>query len=170
MALSCEEWATTIWERLNSYTIKEGFGSNNSMNSFNHYSFGAVASWMYNYSLGIRRDEKLPGFKHFFLQPEVEPTGGLTHAEGFYDSMYGRIESSWRYEQDGASSSVVYTFTVPANTTATLMLPAASKSLITESGKPLQKCLGIQWLSGDKGMQKMELQAGSYCFKVKAGK
>lgn len=159
--------ATTIWERLNSYTIKDGFGSNNSMNSFNHYSFGAVASWMYNYSLGIRRDEAQPSFKHFFLQPEADPTGSLTHAEGFYDSMYGRIESSWRYEQDASSTSIVYAFTIPANTTATLTLPASSKSRITESDKPLQKCPGIKWLSGDKGQQKMELQSGSYQFKVK---
>ena len=40
---------------------------NNRMNSFNHYSFGAVGSWMYNYSLGIQRDEAFPGFKHFIL-------------------------------------------------------------------------------------------------------
>jgi alpha-L-rhamnosidase len=52
--------ATSIWERLNSYTVENGFGGNNSMNSFNHYSFGAVAAWMYNYSLGIQRHpEKL---------------------------------------------------------------------------------------------------------------
>ncbi len=44
--------------------IRTAFGKHNSMNSFNHYSFGAVATWMYNYSLGIRRDETSPGFKH----------------------------------------------------------------------------------------------------------
>ena len=52
--------ATTIWERLNSYTHTDGFGGNNRMNSFNHYSFGAVGAWMYNYSLGIQRDEAYP--------------------------------------------------------------------------------------------------------------
>lgn len=40
---SVEQGATTIWERLNSYTHEDGFGGNNRMNSFNHYSFGAVA-------------------------------------------------------------------------------------------------------------------------------
>ena len=44
--------ATTIWERLNSYTHDDGFGGNNAMNSFNHYAFGAVADWMYRYCLG----------------------------------------------------------------------------------------------------------------------
>jgi len=41
--------ATSIWERLNSYTVEKGFGGNNSMNSFNHYAFGAVGSWMMSY-------------------------------------------------------------------------------------------------------------------------
>lgn len=158
--------ATSIWERLNSFTLKDGFGENNSMNSFNHYSFGAVASWMYNYSLGIRRDEKQPGFKHFFLQPEVDPTGGITHAEGYYDSMYGRIQSSWR--NDASAKTTEYAFTVPANTTATLLLPAATKQQITESGKPLQKCPGIKYVGTENGLQKMELQSGSYLFTVKS--
>ena len=42
---------------------ENGFGGNNSMNSFNHYSFGAVASWMYNYWLGIQRHPQKTGFK-----------------------------------------------------------------------------------------------------------
>lgn len=67
--------ATTIWERLNSYTLEDGFGVNNSMNSFNHYSFGAVGAWMFNHSLGIERDVDFPGFKHFVLQPNPDPTG-----------------------------------------------------------------------------------------------
>lgn len=52
--------AMSIWERLNSYTVENGFGGNNSMNSFNHYSFGAVASWMYTHSLGIQRHPEKP--------------------------------------------------------------------------------------------------------------
>ncbi|MGC4054713.1 MAG: hypothetical protein QM757_38180 [Paludibaculum sp.] len=47
-----DQGATSIWERLNGYTVENGFGGNNSMNSFNHYSFGAVGQWMMAYSLG----------------------------------------------------------------------------------------------------------------------
>ncbi|HZH62143.1 MAG TPA: family 78 glycoside hydrolase catalytic domain, partial [Metabacillus sp.] len=70
---SVENGATTIWERLNSYTVEDGFGGNNSMNSFNHYSFGAVGAWMMSHSLGIERDQDKPGFKHFILQPTPDP-------------------------------------------------------------------------------------------------
>ena len=155
--------ATSIWERLNSYTIQDGFGENNSMNSFNHYSFGSVAAWMYNYSLGIRRDKNQPGFKHFFLQPEVDPTGGISHAEGYYDSMYGRIKSQWKKTDDGRE----YSFTVPANTTATLFLPARKKTDITESGKSIAKALGIKYIRESDGLHQMELQSGTYQFKIK---
>lgn len=155
--------ATTIWERLNSYTVKDGFGENNSMNSFNHYSFGAVASWMYNYSLGICRDEKSPGFKHFILKPEVDPTRGITHAEGYYDSMYGRIRSRWQYTDSG----IRYEFTVPANTTASLYLPAPAVSFISENGKPLKKASGVRYVSADKELHHLELASGSYQFDIK---
>ena len=35
------------------------------MNSFNHYSYGAIGDWMYKELLGIRPDESMPGYKHF---------------------------------------------------------------------------------------------------------
>ena len=112
--------ATTIWERLDSYTIERGFGGNNSMNSFNHYSFGAVGQWLIAYSLGIDRDENAPGFKHFVLHPVPDPNRQMTYARGWYDSREGRIESSWEYQSDG---SVKYSFVIPEGCTATLKLP-----------------------------------------------
>ena len=112
--------ATTIWERLDSYTHTAGFGGNNSMNSFNHYSFGAVGQWLINRCLGIERDEQHPGFSHFILRPEPDPTGKMTHARGYLDTRYGRIESSWQINSD---SSVSFTFAIPVGTSATLLLP-----------------------------------------------
>lgn len=110
--------ATTVWERLNSYTHKDGFGSNNSMNSFNHYSFGSVGAWLINNSIGIKRDENAPGFKHFYLNPEIDPSNSINYASGHFDSPYGRIESSWRKNDN----NIEYNFRVPENTSATLVL------------------------------------------------
>ncbi|HEY0109728.1 MAG TPA: family 78 glycoside hydrolase catalytic domain, partial [Fibrella sp.] len=125
--------ATSIWERLNSYTVENGFGGNNSMNSFNHYSFGAVAAWMYNNSLGIQRHPEKAGFKEIVLKPTPDPTKKMTFARGYYDSVYGRINSEWKWE----GNRWLYKTTVPANTTATLYLPARSISQVTENGKPI---------------------------------
>ncbi|WP_316795026.1 family 78 glycoside hydrolase catalytic domain [Pedobacter agri] len=148
--------ATTIWERLNSYTHSDGFGGNNRMNSFNHYSFGAVGSWMYDHSLGMKRDK--PGFKHFYLQPEPDPSKDMTFAKGYYDSMYGRIESSWRYSEKG----IYYRFVVPANTSATLMLTASSKLNITEKGKPLYQVEHVKYIGKTGNMHSFELPSGTF--------
>jgi alpha-L-rhamnosidase len=111
--------ATSIWERLNSYTIENGFGGNNSMNSFNHYSFGAVAAWMYTHSLGIQRDETSPGYQHFILQPTPDPSGKITFAKGHVETMYGNIKSEWSKQ----GNKTTYRFTIPANTSAQVKLP-----------------------------------------------
>lgn len=154
--------ATTIWERLNSYTVENGFGGNNSMNSFNHYSFGAVAAWMYNYSLGIQRDPENPGFKHFILQPTPDPTGEMTYAKGGYESMYGTISSAWALENDGWT----YTLSVPANTSATLYLPAKSVRKVREKGKKLKKVSGIEIKGKEDDRLIMELVSGEYEFEI----
>ncbi|MEZ0542034.1 family 78 glycoside hydrolase catalytic domain [Fibrella arboris] len=151
--------ATSIWERLNSYTVENGFGGNNSMNSFNHYSFGAVAAWMYNYSLGIQRHPESAGFKEIVLQPTPDPTRKMTFAKGYYDSVYGRISSEWKRE----GTRWTYKTTVPANTTATLYLPAQNVGQITETGQSITAWKGVSQLNGQV---LIPLGSGSYTFTV----
>jgi alpha-L-rhamnosidase len=131
------------------------------MNSFNHYSFGAVGAWMCGYSLGIERDENHPGFKRFILQPEPDPTGEMTGAEGYYDSMYGRIESAWNISGD----SCFYRFVVPANTSAVLYLKANSIHNIAENGKALSLSKGVKYAGFNNGKHIFELQSGIYNIK-----
>ncbi len=153
-----DQGATSIWERLNGYTVENGFGGNNSMNSFNHYSFGAVGQWMMAYSLGIQRDE--PGFRKFILQPTPDPTGVIKSAEGYYDSMYGRIISAWKIE----GKTLSYRTTVPANTIATLYLPAASADAIREAGKDARQSKGVTFLKYENGKAVYTLASGTYDF------
>lgn len=157
-----EQGATTIWERLNSYTNSAGFGGNNRMNSFNHYSFGAVGAWMYNYSLGIERDEAFPGFKHFILQPQPDLSGKMTWAKGYYNSMYGRIESGWEIKE----KSCYYHFSVPANTSATLYLKAGSMQNIRAGGKPVLSVRGVKKVRSNGGKYIFTLQPGDYEIQV----
>jgi alpha-L-rhamnosidase len=130
------------------------------MNSFNHYSFGAVGQWMMAHSLGIERDE--PGFKRFILQPEPDPTGSMTWAEGYYDSMYGRIASAWKVE----GQLLRYRATVPANTTATLYLPAPSADAVTEGAGAPSRAAGVRLVGHDAGKAVYELKSGTYEFAV----
>ncbi|HEY3443860.1 MAG TPA: family 78 glycoside hydrolase catalytic domain [Paludibaculum sp.] len=153
-----DQGATSIWERLNGYTVENGFGGNNSMNSFNHYSFGAVGQWMMAYSLGIQRDEA--GFQKFILQPEPDSTGGMTWAEGHYDSLYGRINSAWKV----TGPVLTYRATVPANSTATLYLPAKAADAVKEGGKDSRTAKGVTFLRTEKGKAVYRLDSGSYEF------
>lgn len=157
---SVEQGATTIWERVNSYTKADGFGGNNRMNSFNHYSFGAVGAWMFDHSLGIQRDENTPAFKHFILKPEPDVNGTMTYAKGYYDSMYGRIKSSWSI----SGNEVNYSFSIPANTSATLYLPSTSLKQVKESGKSCKKSKGVKYIDAKDGYVILELQSGNYEF------
>jgi len=153
-----DQGATSIWERLNGYTVEDGFGGNNSMNSFNHYSFGAVGQWMMAHSLGIEREE--PGFGTFILQPEPDPTGTMTWAEGYYDSMYGRISSAWKVE----GTALAYRATVPANTTATLYLPTSSADSVKEGAADARRSNGVTFVKFENGKAVYTLESGTYRF------
>jgi alpha-L-rhamnosidase len=112
--------ATTIWEHWDSYTEEKGFGGQNAMNSFNHYSLGSVLSWMYHVILGIQRDEEHPGYEHILLKPGIGP---LTYAKGSISSPYGVISAGWERNEN----QILYRCEIPVNTTATLELPDGQK-------------------------------------------
>lgn len=152
--------ATTIWERLDGFTEEKGFAGHNWMNSFNHYSFGAVGQWLMSHSLGIQRDPDNPGFKHFILQPTPDPDRRMTFAEGSYDSVYGRIKSAWKYEND----SLILEVEVPANTTATIYIPAADPNSIREQDQAAALSAGVEFIEYKNKKAVYRLQAGSYRF------
>lgn len=107
--------ATTIWERWNSYTVENGFGGNNAMNSFNHYSLGAVGYWMISGILGIKPQEQ--GFQHIRIAPAFNREFG--GAKGYYNSPWGKIMVGWQY----SGSKLSLELSIPANTRASLRLP-----------------------------------------------
>lgn len=107
--------ATTIWEHWDSINEKGEMWSTE-MNSFNHYAYGAVASWMYGTVAGINYDENNPAYKHIIIRPI--PDRRLEWAKASLDSRSGMIESGWKYEGD----KVVYDITIPDGATATIIL------------------------------------------------
>ncbi|MBE6554475.1 MAG: hypothetical protein E7666_09060, partial [Ruminococcaceae bacterium] len=161
----CPSWlhmvtqgATTLWERWNSFTEADGFG-NSGMNSFNHPVMGSVAEWIYRSMLGIERDEEAPGYKHFFLQPEIG--GSFTYARGSFDTSYGTIAGGWEISEDGL---LTYTCTVPANTTATLRLPAPASGDVCEGDGLAKNAYGVTYVGIEGESVVYELESGSYSF------
>jgi alpha-L-rhamnosidase len=120
--------ATTMWERWNSYTRDKGFGSA-SMNSFNHYAYGAIGQWMYERVAGLAPDPANPGYKHFFVRPLIG--GPLDSARAELETPYGRASSAW-VKQNGI---IVMNVVVPPNTTATIEFPDHRKPETVTAGK-----------------------------------
>src|SRR5271157_5491519 len=158
---SIKQGATSIWERWDGRTPEKGF-QDPGMNSFAHYSFGAVFQWMVENIGGIRSDG--PAYQHILIAPQLD--GKLTHAAVAYDSIRGRIKSAWRREGD----NFILDVTIPANTTATVWLPTnsgASPGAITESGRPLESAMGVKLLRRESKYAVLEANSGSYHFVVK---
>jgi alpha-L-rhamnosidase len=168
---SIDQGATTIWERWDSYTKEKGF-QNASMNSFNHYAYGAVAEWMFRYMAGIEADQFAPGFKHIILQPTLDdrteiPQGQerITSVEASHHSCYGIIKSAWKLAKNGKLS---YSATVPPNTTAILYLPlSAVNSIPYEGNVPADKAPGVKFVKKENGKAIYELESGNYNFRFK---
>ncbi len=115
--------ATTIWERWDGQK-PDGTFQSVGMNSFNHYAYGAIGEWMYGHVAGINIDPEKPGYKHILFSPH--PGGELNHADAEFLSMYGPVKSAWKFD----GGDFVYEITVPANTTASVTLPAAKVSQV----------------------------------------
>jgi alpha-L-rhamnosidase len=110
--------ATTIWENWNGPA-----GGADGVGSLNHYSKGAVVSFLHRYVAGIRPQVDNPAYRRFTVQPV--PGGGLTSARADLDSPYGPISSSWHLE----GSRLVLEVTVPAGTTADVFLPDGTEHI-----------------------------------------
>lgn len=158
---SVNQGATTTWERWNSYTISDGFGSAG-MNSFNHYAYGAIGEWMISGALGIQRDEANPGFAHFTLNPQYG--GTLTYAKGSYASVSGNIESGWTLDAD--TRAFAYQITIPANTTATVLVPTKDPANVMENGIAAADAEGVTYVGYDAETERAEYEvvSGSYTF------
>ena len=147
--------ATTIWERWDGWTPDKGF-QDIGMNSFNHYSLGACGEWLYDTVLGIRAAE--PGFKSLVIRPI--PGGKLTKANGSYHSIRGLIRCAWETTAGGFDLAVE----VPANTSATVCVPASDAAKITESGKPAASAEGVTFLRMENGRAIYQVGSGRYRF------
>jgi alpha-L-rhamnosidase len=77
-----------------------------------------------------------------------------------YDSIHGRIVSNWRLK-DGR---FVLETTIPANSTATVYVPAKSAESVTESGAPLDKAKNVKFLRMEGDRVVLVVESGSYRF------
>lgn len=147
--------ATTIWELWNGDTADPA------MNSGNHLmQLGDLIAWDWENLAGIQADPAAPGFKHILMKPDFPQ--GLEWVDASYESMYGTIGSHWKRTGGGLSWSVE----IPANTTATLRVPASDVSQVEADGKPLAENPALTDVRASDGFVTFEAGSGSYRFLV----
>jgi alpha-L-rhamnosidase len=148
--------ATTIWELWNGNTADPG------MNSGNHVMLiGDLGIWLYEDLAGIKPDPEMPGFKHIIMRPV--PVGDLKYVKAAHLSPYGWVRSEWHKNGNEFDWHVE----IPANTTATLYLLAASARDVTESGVALKKTNGVKYVHTRDGRVVVNVESGEYDFVCK---
>ena len=147
-----EHGATTMWERWNGDQMKD----DPSMNSYNHYAYGAVADWIYRYAAGIDATPLDAGFHTVVLHPMFDARLGSVSFD--YDSAHGPIHSDWTVTDKTATWKVM----IPANTTGWLGGDTAKYRLdaVALSDNTQVKA------ATREGQPGFELPAGSYTFEV----
>jgi alpha-L-rhamnosidase len=149
--------ATTIWERWDGIKPDSSFQSA-SMNSFNHYAYGAIGDWMYRVIAGIEIEKA--GYKESRIQPVLSPA--FEYVSSSTITPYGKIASGWKKESD----HILYTIEIPANTQSTVELDASSVDQVQVDGLLLDT-------SNAQVIQNkvhLKLVSGSYQIKVKTAK
>lgn len=149
--------ATTIWERWDG--IKpDGSFQTTGMNSFNHYAYGAIGDWMYRIMAGLDTDETGPGYKKITIRPK--PGGKIAHAAATLNTQYGIAGSDWTIENGRFKLKV----TIPANTTAAILLPGAANVEVTESKQPLSKIKELTRIKNQGNDLEVYAGSGTYTF------
>ena len=149
--------ATTIWERWDGIKPDSTFQTP-SMNSYNHYAYGAIGDWMYRVVAGLDTEEDGVGYKKIRVKPHVG--GKLTQAAATLDTYYGKASSDWKIE----NGKMLLTVEIPANTTATVYVPATSPDGIQEGGKPLSSVSDVKVSGTEKGYVAVKVGSGTYQF------
>jgi alpha-L-rhamnosidase len=144
-----QQGATTCWEQWNGYFSQI------------HSCFPYIGGWFYRGLAGIQWDPKTPGFKHVILRPAVVKS--VDWVECSYVSAYGRIVSNWKLE----NGSFMWDIVVPANSTATVHVPAKAVKTVREGGHRLQQADGVTFLRMEAGRAVLRVASGNYRFTSK---
>jgi alpha-L-rhamnosidase len=129
------------------------------MNSFAHYSFGAVYQWMVESIGGIRSDG--PDYKRIIIAPH--PDDQVSFANTTYASIRGPIETHWSRNGKRLRLKVA----IPANTTATVIVPGGASRAVYESGRLASRSPGVTFLRTDGDAAVYEVGSGNFDFVVK---
>jgi alpha-L-rhamnosidase len=149
--------ATTIWERWDGIKPDSTFETP-SMNSFNHYSYGAIGDWMYRTVAGIDTYADEPGYKHIRIMPHMSDSLSFVGAD--LKTYYGTVSSHWKIDNGKHQLDIE----IPANTKATVYIPGNSAESVMEGNVGLNSVKDIKVTGKEGNYIVVEVGSGKYHF------
>ena len=126
--------------------------------SQNHFMLGHLMEWFYHDLAGIGPDPDAPGFRKVRICPQ--PVAGVTWVRARHETPCGPVAVEWHTGE----KEWTLTLTIPANTTATVWIPAALPESVTESGKKAAQSVGVRYQRQENGCAVYEIASGTYHF------
>jgi alpha-L-rhamnosidase len=114
---------------------------------------------MYQWIAGIGLDENAPGFKNVLIRPQ--PIQEIAWVEAYHDSPHGRIFVDWKK----LNGEFYLNIDIPANSSATVFVPASSSEKVSEGGRPIDQNREISLLRHDGGISVYAIGSGRYRFR-----
>jgi len=174
-ALAMEGYSNLIYE-MNNQSEKPGYGyqlkmgataltekwnaDGANMGSQNHFMLGQINEWFFHdlVGIGVEEDGSGAGFRHSIIKPIL--VGDLKWVKGSYQTISGLISTEWKRDNETFSLDV----SIPANTLATVYIPAKKENDVQESGKFASKAEGVKFLRIENGSAIYEVVSGEYKF------
>jgi hypothetical protein len=128
----------------------------NPESSQDHFMLGDAEEWFYRGLGGIEINQSAQGAERLVLRPWVMPHAGWVRTR--YESALGPIESDWKR----GTQETEYDFTIPVNTSASIVLETASPASATLDGTPLSKAGDVIAARLGAAEVKFTLGSGSY--------
>ncbi len=126
--------------------------------SQNHCMLGHIMEWCHGRLAGIRPDPSAVGFRKTIIDPV--PIDSISWVKAHHDSPHGRIAVHWHKKDNGLHLQVM----IPANTTATVFVPAKAAADVMEGTLPAEKSEGVEFLRMENGKAVFSVASGSYEF------
>ena len=143
--------------KMGATSLTEAWNANRS-SSQNHFMLGQIMEWFYADLAGIATDPAGPGFKKIVVRPQ--PVGDVTWVKAAYNSPHGRIACEW----ETAAGKFTLRLEIPANTTATVYLPAHNAKEVWESNQSASRAAGVRFLRQETDRAVYEIGSGTYQF------
>ncbi|HEY1790157.1 MAG TPA: family 78 glycoside hydrolase catalytic domain [Verrucomicrobiae bacterium] len=149
---------------LNNQTNKPGYGMQiakgktslteawDGGSSQDHFMLGQIQEWFFHDLAGIQNAPESVGFQKIVIAPQI--VGDLKWVRASYDSIHGKIVSSWKRDGGKLTLEVL----APPNTTAEVFVPTKDSTIAIKNAG------GGKFVRTENGCAVFEIGSGDYTF------